>query len=79
VNRGIRAQDKKEILLADSPAEFAQATVALLKDAALRKEVTTNAKRFVLQHFHWETNLRQLDDIIEFLTKPAMQSVLVEI
>jgi sugar transferase (PEP-CTERM/EpsH1 system associated) len=63
-NRGIGARDKKEILLADSPAEFAQATLALLMNVGLRKEIATNAKQFVLKNFSWEAHLRKLDDVI---------------
>jgi sugar transferase (PEP-CTERM/EpsH1 system associated) len=63
-NRGIGARDKKEILLADSPADFARATLALLMNVGLRKEIATNAKQFVLKNFSWETHLRKLDDVI---------------
>jgi polysaccharide biosynthesis protein PslH len=63
-NRGIGAQDGKEIMLADSPAAFARATVALLHNQDLRQEITANAKEFVRRHFCWETNLATLGDII---------------
>jgi polysaccharide biosynthesis protein PslH len=63
-NRGIGARDKKEILLADSPAEFAKATLALLTDGGLRKEIAANAKQFVLNNYSWETNLMKLDAVI---------------
>jgi sugar transferase (PEP-CTERM/EpsH1 system associated) len=63
-NRGIGARDKKEILLADSPAEFAQATLALLMNEGLHKEIAANAKQFVLKNFSWETHLKKLDDVI---------------
>jgi sugar transferase (PEP-CTERM/EpsH1 system associated) len=74
-NGGIGAQDQQEILVADSPAAFSQATVALLRDAALRKAVTANAKRFVLQHFRWETNLSRLDDIIALVAQPTIEKI----
>jgi sugar transferase (PEP-CTERM/EpsH1 system associated) len=63
-NRGIGARDKKEILLADSPVEFAQATLALLMNGGLRKEIAANAKQFVLKNFNWEARLKKLDDVI---------------
>jgi sugar transferase (PEP-CTERM/EpsH1 system associated) len=68
-NRGIGAQDHQELLVADSPGEFAQATIALLRDATLRKALTANAKRFVLQHFQWEKNLCRLDDVIALFSE----------
>jgi sugar transferase (PEP-CTERM/EpsH1 system associated) len=74
-NRGIGALDHKEILIADDPVEFAQATVALLKDIALQKKIITNAKQFVLRNYHWETNLAKFDEMIEQLTHPILQTV----
>jgi polysaccharide biosynthesis protein PslH len=71
-NGGIGARDGKDILLADSPAAFAQATVALLRNPALRQEITANAKQFVLRHFRWETNLATLDDVITRLLIPDL-------
>jgi sugar transferase (PEP-CTERM/EpsH1 system associated) len=75
-NRGIGAQDKKEIMLADNPSDFAKATVALLQEAGLRQEITTNARQFVLKHFDWETNLKKLDDIIAHLSPAAARETL---
>jgi glycosyltransferase involved in cell wall biosynthesis len=63
-NRGIEARDKKEILLADTPAEFAKATLALLRDVGLHKEIAANAKQFVLKNFSWDTHLKKLNDVI---------------
>ena len=63
-NRGIGAHHGTEIFVADAPSAFATATVALLRDAALRRAVTVRAKQFVLEHFHWDTNLRRLDEVI---------------
>jgi sugar transferase (PEP-CTERM/EpsH1 system associated) len=75
-NRGIGAQDKKEIMLADTPVDFAQATVTLLQDAGLRQEMTANARRFILKHFDWETNLKKLDDIIAHLRPTPVRETL---
>lgn len=71
-NGGIGARDGKEIMVADSPVAFAQATVALLRNPALRQEITANAKEFVLHHFRWETNLATLDDVITRLIVPEL-------
>jgi sugar transferase (PEP-CTERM/EpsH1 system associated) len=71
-NRGIGARHGTEILLADTPAAFATATVALLRDTALRHSLAAQAKQFVLQHFHWETNLRRLDEVIARCCNPPI-------
>jgi glycosyltransferase involved in cell wall biosynthesis len=63
-NCGIGARHGTEIFVADTPSAFATATVALLRDAALRQGVAARAKQFVLQHFHWDTKLRRLDEVI---------------
>jgi sugar transferase (PEP-CTERM/EpsH1 system associated) len=63
-NRGINATHGREILVADDPASFAEATVTLLKDQQLRESITENAKKFIEQNFRWEKNLRQLDELI---------------
>jgi glycosyltransferase involved in cell wall biosynthesis len=62
-NRGINARDREEILLADSPEDFARATVALMTDTALRTRIVTQAKQLVWRRFDWEYNLRQLDAV----------------
>ena len=70
-NRGIGARHGTEIFVADAPSAFANATIALLRNAALRQGVAAQAKQFVLQHFHWETNLRKLDEIIALCANSA--------
>jgi sugar transferase (PEP-CTERM/EpsH1 system associated) len=63
-NRGVNATHGREILVADDPASFADATVTVLKDQRLRESITENAKKFVAQNFSWEKNLRHLDELI---------------
>jgi polysaccharide biosynthesis protein PslH len=63
-NRGINARDREEILLADSPEDFARATVALMTDTALRTRIVTQAKQLLWRRFDWEDNLRQLDAVL---------------
>ncbi len=68
-NQGINAENHKEIMIADSPQEFAHATVTLLRNERLRKEITINAKKFIQRHFNWKTYLRKLDTLITDLTR----------
>ena len=68
-NQGIHAKNHKEIMIADSPQEFAQATVTLLRNEKLRKEITINAKRFIQRHFNWKAHLRKLDALLTDLAR----------
>jgi glycosyltransferase involved in cell wall biosynthesis len=63
-NGGINARDRQEILLADNPADFAQATVALLTDTDLRTRIVTQAKQMLQRNFDWERNLQKLDAVL---------------
>jgi len=67
-NRGIQATHGKEILVADDPAEFAAATIALLNDHGLRETIAKNARSFIERYFTWENNLQKLDELIEEAT-----------
>jgi glycosyltransferase involved in cell wall biosynthesis len=70
-NRGINARDREEILLADSPEDFARATVALMTDTALRTRIVTQAKQLLWRRFDWEDNLRQLDAVLALAASRA--------
>jgi glycosyltransferase involved in cell wall biosynthesis len=68
-NAGIEARDKRQILLADSPEDFARAVLMLLKDSQLRKTIADNARQFVQDNFSWDKNLSKLDELIARLAK----------
>jgi len=68
-NTGINARDKHQILVADSPDDFAKAVVTLLKDTQLRQTIADNARQFVQENFSWDKNLSKLDELIAQLTK----------
>lgn len=70
-NQGIGARHGKEILLADSPQAFAEATVTLLTDTALRARIIRQAKQFVCRHFRWEEHLQHLDAVLSQATYAA--------
>lgn len=64
-NQGIQAEDHTEILLADTPEEFAQATIRLLESQSLRNKIVANARALIQRGFLWEKNLTTIDTIIE--------------
>ncbi|MGD2176471.1 MAG: glycosyltransferase [Anaerolineae bacterium] len=50
---GYPITDGRELILADTPAEFAQAVVALLHSPARRAELGQNARTFVERRYDW--------------------------
>lgn len=50
---GIPVTDGKELLLADSPIHFARCVDELLADPIRRRELGSNARKFVVAHFDW--------------------------
>jgi sugar transferase (PEP-CTERM/EpsH1 system associated) len=69
-NQGIGAQHRREMMIAENPLAFAEATVTLLCDKGLRQKITANAKAFVTKNFRWEVNLQKLDEVISSLMYP---------
>ena len=63
-NQGIHGKDRKEIMIADDPKDFAQAVVELLKNKDLRSSMANHARRFVEEHYTWGHNLLALDEAI---------------
>lgn len=56
VNNAIGARQDEEIVLAETPEEFAIAIQKLLSDSKLYTKISTNAKIFVKQNFDWKQN-----------------------
>ena len=57
----------REIMIADDPNDFAQATVMLLKRRPWREKIAKNARVFVEEKFSWERNLDKLNEVIAVL------------
>ncbi len=52
---GIRTRDGENILLADSPQDFAAAVVRVLTDDGLAAALRENGRRWVEMHYNWRT------------------------
>jgi glycosyltransferase involved in cell wall biosynthesis len=50
---GLSITDGENIVLADAPESFADETVRLLTDSALRTRIAANGKRLVVENFSW--------------------------
>ncbi len=62
-NEGIRACDGKEILVADSPKDFAAAVIFLLGNDAARTSVGEAGRRYVKEKFPEESFIEMVDDV----------------
>jgi glycosyltransferase involved in cell wall biosynthesis len=64
---GIEVSPGEDILIGDSPREFAQQVIRLLGDVALRAKLESNARKLVEEKYSWSIIGRNLDRILEGL------------
>ena len=62
---GIALRHGETAMIADTPETFAEATVALLKDEALRTRLGEQGRRLVLEHYDWRQIYQALDNVFE--------------
>jgi glycosyltransferase involved in cell wall biosynthesis len=62
---GIGATHEKNILIADSPADFARCVIRIFNDKALRDDLGIAARKFVEENYSWEHIGQRLNTIIE--------------
>jgi glycosyltransferase involved in cell wall biosynthesis len=60
---GIDVQPGVNILIADTPADFAQAVLRVIRDPALGKRLAENGRRWVETHYDWRQVYRGLDQV----------------
>jgi polysaccharide biosynthesis protein PslH len=61
--QALQVTNGEHLLVADQPEEFAEAVTGLLKDKALQKKLSTNARRYVEEFHNWDTIGAQLEGI----------------
>jgi glycosyltransferase involved in cell wall biosynthesis len=61
---GLEATHGDDILIADMPAEFADAVLRLLDDKALRARLAANGRRLVESRYGWEVIGEKLDQLL---------------
>ncbi len=64
---GIQAQPGKDVLVADSPSDFAEAVLRLMHDKALQSSLASNSRQLVESKYDWQVVLRELDKTYEQL------------
>jgi sugar transferase (PEP-CTERM/EpsH1 system associated) len=60
----------RDLLCAETPAEWADALAGLLNDPARRRELGANARRFVEAHHHWDRCLEPLVNLVAGVGTP---------
>jgi glycosyltransferase involved in cell wall biosynthesis len=62
---GIAIRDGENILIADAPAGFARAVLALLADPNLRVRLRVNGRQWVEQRYDWRVVYKAWDSVLE--------------
>ena len=61
---GLPVTHEKDILLADSPAHFADAVVRVIRDLGQRRRLEAAARLLVAEHFDWSAVARDLEQAL---------------
>jgi sugar transferase (PEP-CTERM/EpsH1 system associated) len=61
---GLDVTSGENILIADEPAEFADAVLCLLGDEPLRQKLAANGRRLVEGRYSWETCAQKLEQLL---------------
>ena len=64
VQRGLRAQPGRDVLVGDSPESFAESVIEILEDSGKANFLADNAYAFVREHHLWEDNIRRVDQLL---------------
>ncbi|HUG33492.1 MAG TPA: glycosyltransferase family 4 protein [Anaerolineales bacterium] len=64
---GIQAEPGSDVLVADSPHEFAQSTIRLLSDGKLQARLSGNGIRLAKDKYDWQVVLSQLEKVYQSL------------
>lgn len=60
---GIKVRDGENILIASDASAFAQATLRLLTDAALNRQLRANGRGWVKANYAWQAVYRRVDEV----------------
>ena len=62
---GLNLVDNEQILIADDPASFAQKSIELLTNPSLRKQISTNSRRFMESCYDWSVIVERLIEVYQ--------------
>lgn len=61
---GIEAAPGEDVLVADTPTDFAEAVLNLLRDTALQNKLARNSRRLAEAQYDWRVVLKKLDEVV---------------
>lgn len=64
---GIEACSGEDVLVADSPEDFAGSVITLLQDREIQQKLSTNGRRLVEKKYDWQVVLGELDRVYQGL------------
>lgn len=70
---GLEVTPGEDLLIADEPAEFADATLRLLEDPALRAELAASGRRLVRGRYDWDQIGEELDRFLHHVAEEHRQ------
>ncbi len=68
-NSALKAKPGKEILVGETPGDYAKLIALLLDDPAKAEDIATGGYQFVLNNYNWEKATAVLDSIMQNTTK----------
>jgi glycosyltransferase involved in cell wall biosynthesis len=68
-NNSLNAIDGEQILVANTPKDFADKILLLLNDKGLSKTLSGNGRAFVEQHYSWQSHNEHLKQIIRNIVR----------
>ena len=71
---GLNVVDGEHLLIADTPAQFAEKTVRLLHDRQLCQDIAANGRQLVETHYGWDKISERLMDVYdEMVAAPTVR------
>jgi len=61
---GLECKPDRDLLVADSPQDFAEQVIRLIQDKELRMQISKNARKLIEEKYTWNKTLKKLDEII---------------
>jgi glycosyltransferase involved in cell wall biosynthesis len=66
---GLAARERENIMLAETPDEFVQKTLELLRDEQLRHKIGSNGRLLVTEKFSWQKGVEILEEVLNKLVQ----------
>jgi len=67
---GILVEDRVHLFIADTPEDFAQKTITLLKDEQLNERLGKNGRKLMLEKYDWTLIGPKMEAVYKYATRP---------